>query len=112
MPSSRLTFLWIRLTSTLDRAPKHVVLLNGRDAVDPVVVGVAFVVGGDQTRCVDVAELLQRQQAHVPVEQDVRLSPKNGHSNIENSYIEFLIAGLPQCVLAVMNERHPTAHRR
>jgi len=57
--------------AALDRTPEHLVLLNGRDAVDPVVVGVAFVVGGDQARRIRVAELLQGQQPDVAVEQDV-----------------------------------------
>ncbi|MNL84737.1 hypothetical protein D3C87_2128050 [compost metagenome] len=47
-------------------------LLDGRDAVDPAVVGVALVVVGDQAGCIGVAELAQRQQAQVPIEQNVQ----------------------------------------
>ena len=46
-------------------------LLDGRQPVDPVVVGVAFVVLGDQARRVGESEFLQSEHPDVPIKQQV-----------------------------------------
>ena len=46
-------------------------LLDCRESVDPVVVGVALVVGGHETRCLGVANLTQGDQADMSIEEHV-----------------------------------------
>jgi len=50
-------------------AADHVVLLNGREPVDPMVVGVGFIVLGDQAGGLMDAQVLQCQHPQMAVEQ-------------------------------------------
>jgi hypothetical protein len=54
-----------------DGATDHEVLLNTGETIDPVVVGVAFVIGGHQAGSLVEAQLFQRDQSCVSVQQDV-----------------------------------------
>ena len=55
--------------AALDSPADHEVLLDRGQPVDAVVVGVALVIGGDQARRGLVAQIAQRNQADVPIEQ-------------------------------------------
>ncbi len=55
----------------VDGAADHVVLLDGGEAVDPVVVGVGLVILGKQARGFVQAQLFQGQHAQVAVQQEV-----------------------------------------
>ena len=45
--------------------------LDGGEPIDPAVVGVRLVVGGDQTLGFIVTQVHERDQAHMPIEQQV-----------------------------------------
>jgi hypothetical protein len=56
--------------AAVDGPAQHVVLLNRREAVDAIVVGVGFVVLGQQAGGFGFAQLFEHQHPHVAVEQE------------------------------------------
>jgi hypothetical protein len=61
----------LRRDAALNRAPDHEMLLNGRQPIDPAIVGISLVVLGHQARCVGIAHVAQYNQANMPVEEHV-----------------------------------------
>jgi hypothetical protein len=58
----------------LDRFQDHLVLLNGGQAADALVVGEGLVIGCDQTHGVLRPEILQNLQADMAIEQQIGTS--------------------------------------
>src|SRR3546814_1644260 len=61
----------LRRYATFDGADYHSVLLGRRQTTDPLVIGEGVVVGSDQTGHLRFAEVLQRLDPQVAVEQEV-----------------------------------------
>jgi hypothetical protein len=52
----------------VNRPAQHLALLHGREAVDPMVLGIGLEVLGNQAGCCVIAKFLERQNAEVAVQ--------------------------------------------